>query len=106
MSEWIRPTRYFSSRAALLTLVRDQASTLGVLDGQDDPDKLEAAALRLIAMYRPEMVGGIVQGIRFDFTRFQFQILYEHPSLPRVSEGSMFPEMPLIPEESGFVVES
>lgn len=101
MSEWIRPTRYFGSRAVLLTIPRDLCADIGILDHLNDPDEIEAAVLSQIAEYRPELVGGVVQGIRFDYMRFQWQVLYEHKSLPRVAEGMEIPYMPLIPDDAG-----
>lgn len=102
MSEWIRPTRYFGRRSILLTISRQECCENSVIEQSHDPDEIEREVLPLIAKHRPELVGGIVVGIRFDYMRFAFQILYEHPSLARVPEGFIFPDMPLIPETQVF----
>jgi hypothetical protein len=104
-SRWIKADFSFAEPVVRLTM--DQRDLVGQVmnAAEDDPEKLEPFILGAIATYRPDLSGGILHAIAFDFTRFRWEIVYSHPSLQqRVGVAEMIPEMPLVPEDGPVAV--
>lgn len=87
---WVRSNYRFHPRAALLSLPRE----LGFVP---EPASVEAEVLDLIRHHRPDLAGGVLLGINFNFEFGAWEFLYAHDSFHRVEPGNVYERFPLIP---------
>lgn len=97
---WMRTNLVFGGRAKLLTAPRnavlyDELYAIGVRL-MDNPEELHRLLQEAIVKHRPELAGGIIEAMDFDFRKQQCEVLYSHPSFPVTALGDMPAEEPLI----------
>ncbi len=110
MSTWMKTDFCFDGPIAVLTFSKKdyfetfKSMMIAVADGNDDPHKIAAYIEALIVRLRPDLAGGSLFGMRYDFQRQQYEFQYFHPSFERIGVLGIPPVMPLIQPTTEAVV--
>lgn len=109
MNGWVKADVHYGLPMARLYVTAEQYRGGSVAEGihrvleskADDPAATEEFFAGVLRLYRPELVGGSLLAVRFDFERACWEFLYVHPSLPRKATGDVTERMPLVPGKDG-----
>jgi hypothetical protein len=109
MNGWVKADIHYGLPMARLYVTAESMTFDPVANGisgevgrlADNPAGMDRYVGELIRAYRPELVGGSLLAVRFDFERACWEFLYVHPSLPRKATGDVTERMPLVPGKDG-----
>lgn len=109
MSQWIKIDHDFGVPAVVFQLPMRQLAIEHATGGSEvvraltdgNPERIEAAFLKLVEKYRPEFPGGAVVTMSVNLGAYCCEFLYVHPLLPRNANGTLFPEIPLVRLDQG-----
>lgn len=102
MRKWLAADLDLGMPGALFFVSRNQLSRqedemlLSKLEDKATLDELAAIVQFLIVSNRPELVGGSVVFMTYNFVSSSWEFGYTHPALPRVAYGTRFRRVPLI----------